>query len=163
MRKSRIPNRITGLLAGAMMTAGSALAAEDIFDTMISRDALEGGFPVFADGKAATIVLSGEDYPQVIRAAKDLSEDVKRVTGTASPVETDGKARPGAILVGTVGKSPLIDGLVKEHKLDVEAIEGKWESYLIQVRGDTMVVAGSDKRGTIYGIYEVSKRIGVSP
>ncbi len=163
MRKSRIPNRITGLLAGAMMTAGSALAAEDIFDTMISRTALEGGFPVFADGKAATIVLSGEEFPQVTRAAKDLGEDVKRVTGTASVVETDGKVRPGAILVGTVGKSPLIDGLVKEGKLNVEAIEGKWESYLIQVRGDSMVVAGSDKRGTIYGIYEVSKRIGVSP
>ena len=163
MRKRTFPNRITGFLAGAMMTAGSALAAEDVFDSMISRAALEGGFPVFADGKAATIVLSGEDFPQVVRAAKDLSEDVKRVTGTAAPLETDGKARPGAILVGTVGKSPLIDGLVKEGKLNVEAIEGKWESYLIQVRGDTMVVAGSDKRGTIYGIYEVSKRIGVSP
>ena len=163
MKKRVFPNRITGLLAGAMMTAGSALAAEDIFDTMISRTALEGGFPVFADGKAATIVLSGEEFPQVTRAAKDLGEDVKRVTGTASAVETDGKVRPGAILVGTVGKSPLIDALVKEGKLNVEAIEGKWESYLIQVRGDSMVVAGSDKRGTIYGIYEVSKRIGVSP
>ena len=91
MRKRQFPNRITGLLAGAMMTAGSALAAEDIFDTMISRTALDGGFPLFADGKAATIVLSEEDFPQVVRAAKDLSEDVKRVTGTASSVERDGK------------------------------------------------------------------------
>jgi hypothetical protein len=159
----RFPNRITGLLAGAMMTAGSTLAAEDVFDNMISRSAVEGGFRIFAEGKAASIVLSEEDFPQVIRAAKDLGEDVKRVTGTASPVETDGKARPGAILVGTVGKSPLIDGLVKENKLNVDAIEGKWESYMIQVTPDAMIVAGSDKRGTIYGIYEVSKRIGVSP
>ena len=155
--------RITGLLAGAMMAAGSALAAEDVFDDLISRSSVDGGFPIFADGKAVSIVLSGEDYPQVIRAAKDLGEDVKRVTGTASSVETDGKVRPGVILVGTIGKSPLIDGLVKENKLNVDAIKGKWESYLIQATSDALIIAGSDKRGTIYGIYEVSKRIGVSP
>ena len=128
MRTKRFPNRITGLLAGAMMAAGSTLAAEDVFDTMISRSEVEGGFPIFAEGKAATIVLSEEDFPQVIRAAKDLSEDVKRVTGTAASVETDGKVRPGTILVGTVGNSPLIDGLVKEGKINVDAIRGKWES-----------------------------------
>ena len=160
MKRRVFPNRITGLLAAAMMTAGSALAAGDAFDHMISRSSVEGGFRIFAEGKAATIVLSEEDFPQVIRAARDLSEDVKRVTKTAAPVETDGKARPGAILVGTVGKSPLIDGLVKEGKLDVDAIRGKWESYLIQVTPDALIIAGSDKRGTIYGIYEVSKRIG---
>ena len=163
MKRRVFPNRITGLLAAAMMTAGSALAAGDAFDNMISRSTVEGGFRIFADGKAASIVLSEEDFPQVIRAAKDLSEDVKRVTGTASPVETDGQVRPGAILVGTVGKSPLIDGLVKENKLNVDAIKGKWESYMIRVTPDALIVAGSDKRGTIYGIYEVSKRIGVSP
>ena len=91
------------------MAAGSTLAAEDVFDNMISRSAVEGGFKIFAEGKAATIVLSEEDFPQVIRAARDLSEDVARVTGTAASVETDGKVRPGAILVGTIGKSPLID------------------------------------------------------
>ena len=155
--------RITGLLAGAMMAAGSALAAEDVFDDLISRSSVDGGFPIFADKKAVSIVLSGEDYSQVIRAAKDLGEDVKRVTGTASSVETDGKVRPGVILVGTIGKSPLIDGLVKENKLNVDAIKGKWESYLIQATSDALIIAGSDKRGTIYGIYEVSKRIGVSP
>ena len=163
MKKRVFPNRITGLLAAAMMTAGSALAAGDTFDNMISRSTVEGGFRMFAEGKAASIVLSEEDFPQVIRAAKDLSEDVKRVTGTASPVETDGQVRPGAILIGTVGKSPLIDGLVKENKLNVDEIKGKWESYMIRVTPDALIVAGSDKRGTIYGIYEVSKRIGVSP
>ena len=95
-------NQITGFLAATMMAAGSVFAAEDVFGNMISRSAVENGFRIFAEGKAATIVLSEEDYPQVIRAAKDLSEDVKRVTGTASPVETDGKVRPGAILVGTI-------------------------------------------------------------
>lgn len=108
---------VAGLLAGTMMAASSAFAAEDVFDNLISRSSVDSGFQIFAKERSATIVLSEEDFPQVIRAAKDLSEDVKRVTGTASPVETDGKVRPGAILVGTIGKSPLIDGLVKENKL----------------------------------------------
>ena len=154
---------VAGLLAGTMMVAGFALAAEDVFDKLISRSSVDSGFQIFTKEKASTIVLSEEDFPQVIRAAKDLSEDVKRVTGTASPVETDGKLRPSAILVGTIGKSPLIDSLVKENKLNVDAIKGKWESYMIQVTSDALIIAGSDKRGTIYGIYEVSKRIGVSP
>ncbi len=164
MKKMRFPNRVTGLLAGALLAAGPAVSAAS-FETLIADGADDAGdlFRIAANGQAATIVLSEEDYGPVIRAAKDLSEDVKRVTGTASPVETDGKARPGAILVGTVGKSPLIDGLVKENKLNVDAIRGKWESYLIQVSKDTLVIAGSDKRGTIYGIYELSKRMGVSP
>ena len=120
MKQTKKTSRITGLLAGAMMAAGSAFAADDVFDNLISRSFVDGGFRIFADGKTASIVLSEEDFPQVIRAAKDLSEDVKRVTGTASPVETDGKARQGAILVGTIGKSPLIDGMVKENKLNME-------------------------------------------
>jgi hypothetical protein len=165
MKKLRIPNRVTGLLAGAVLAVGPAVSAASSFDDLIvkTRSNSESMFLIAEDGKTATIVLSEEDHPAVIRAAKDLSEDVKRVTGTASPVETDGAARPGAIMVGTVGKSPLIDALVEENKLNVDAIEGKWESYLIQVNKDSLVIAGSDKRGTIYGIYELSKRIGVSP
>jgi len=164
MNSCRFPNRMTGFLAGALVAAGTAVSAAP-FEDLISRsaDQPETMFRIADGGQVATIVLSGEDYGPVIRAAKDLSEDVKRVTGTASPIETDGKARPGAILVGTVGKSPLIDNLVKENKLNVDAIRGKWESYLIQVNKDSLVIAGNDKRGTIYGIYELSKRIGVSP
>ncbi len=159
-------------LAIPAFLSGTALSAADVashehptFETMIQRSSSDNGtlFRIAAEGQASTIILSGEEYPQVIRAAKDLSEDVKRVTGTASPVEMDGKARSGAILIGTVGKSPLIDSLIKENKLNVDAIKGKWESYLIQISKDTLVIAGSDKRGTIYGIYELSKRIGVSP
>lgn len=53
--------------------------------------------------------------------------------------------------------------MVEEGRLDVSAIKGKWESFLIQTVGGNLVVAGSDKRGTIYGIYDISEKIGVSP
>jgi hypothetical protein len=74
------------------------------------------------------------------------------------------------VLIGTIGKSRIIDRLIRERKIDVSEIDGKWESTLIQVvahplpgveRG--LVIAGSDKRGTIYGIYDLSEQIGVSP
>ncbi|CAI4213341.1 unnamed protein product [Parascedosporium putredinis] len=74
-----------------------------------------------------------------------------------------------AIVIGTVGKSALVDELVAAGKVDVSAIEGKWESYVAQVVTDdadepvALVIAGSDIRGTIFGIYDVSEQIGVSP
>jgi hypothetical protein len=74
------------------------------------------------------------------------------------------------IIAGTIGKSPLIDRLVKKKKIDVRDIHGKWESFVIQTVEKpfpgvkrALVIAGSDKRGTIYGIYEISRQAGVSP
>lgn len=67
------------------------------------------------------------------------------------------------VIIGTVGNSNAIDKLVSEGKLDVSDIKGKWESFKTQVIDDTLVIAGSDKRGTIYGIYDLSEKIGVSP
>ena len=57
----------------------------------------------------------------------------------------------------------MIDKLVKQKKIDVKKVKGQWESYLIDVVDGNLVIAGSDKRGTIYGIYDISERIGVSP
>ena len=130
------------------------------------------------DGKAATIVVDGNDWKGVLRAANGLSDDVRKVTGTEAPLlspqlggrtDTDklltqsGEAGRGLIIVGTIGKSKLIDKLIKQKKLDVRKVKGQWESYLIDVVDGNLVIAGSDKRGTIYGIYDISERIGVSP
>lgn len=68
-----------------------------------------------------------------------------------------------SVIVGTVGHSPLIDKMVEEGRLDVSAVKGKWESFFIQTVDGNLVVAGSDKRGTIYAIYDISEKIGVSP
>ena len=122
-------------------------------------------FCIAKDGKAATIVVDENDWKGVIRAANDLGDDVRKVTGMASKVDirsSDG-VQPSSILVGTIGKSRHINQLIKQKKLDVKRIKGKWEAYHIEVIDGNLVVAGSDKRGTIYGIYEISNRIGVSP
>ena len=120
-------------------------------------------FCIAKDGQTATIVVDGADWAGVIRAAHDLGDDVRKVTGTASPVSIEGKIGSGQIVVGTIGHSKLIKQLLKQKKVDVSKVKGQWESYLIDVVDGNLVIAGSDKRGTIYGIYEISQRIGVSP
>lgn len=122
-------------------------------------------FCIAKDGKTAPIFVDGDDWQGVIRAAKDLGDDVRKVTGVASQVNTLSTVtlKSPSILVGTIGKSRIIDGLVKQKKIDVKQVRGQWESYLIDVVDGHLVIAGSDKRGTIYGIYDISERIGVSP
>ena len=131
--------------------------------------AQEKRFCIAKDGKTATIIIDENDWKGVIRAANDLGDDVRKVTGTASPVRIEelknGEIEDGvgSIIVGTIGKSRIIDKLIKQKKLDVKRIKGRWEAYKRDVVDGNLVIAGSDKRGTIYGIYDLSQRIGVSP
>lgn len=75
-----------------------------------------------------------------------------------------------AIIAGTIGESGWIDALVSRNKIDTAAIAGGWERYMIEVVNNpvpgikkAIVVAGSDRRGTAYGLLSISKAIGVSP
>jgi hypothetical protein len=122
------------------------------------------GFPLASRGRAATIVVGSGDLPGVRRVAGDLAADVERVTGVRPAVSFDVVPPHGpVVLVGTLGHSPLVDDLVAAGKLDVTGIAGKWETSLSQVVDGRLVLTGSDQRGVIYGVYEVSRRIGVSP
>jgi hypothetical protein len=130
-----------------------------------------GDFVLARAKHAASLCVDSSDYPGVIRAVGDLQADIARVT-SISPAIAHGGASPPArrVLIGTLGKSSCIDRLVREHKIDVSEIAGKWESFLIEVVPrplpgieSALVIAGSDKRGTIYGIYDLSEQIGVSP
>jgi len=137
-----------------------------LFSLSISMSvwAQNDGFCIADNGATATIVVDGDDWKGVIRAARDLGDDVRKVTGVSSEVMLERKVmQKGNILVGTIGKSRLIDNLIKKNRLDVSDVRGQWESYLIDVVDGNLVIAGSDKRGTIYGIYEISRKIGVSP
>ncbi len=128
-------------------------------------------FPLSSSRHATTLLVSSKDYPGVRRALNDLKTDIGRVTGVEPAVMFDGQSIPREVLiVGTIGKSPIIDQLVHEKKLDVKDIAGKWETYVLQtiehpIPGvdKALIIAGSDKRGTIYGIYDLSEHIGVSP
>ena len=160
---------------GASARPGAAPRSGSIESTdsgaYIAMAAGPGRFPLVAHGRAAPVVVSTQDHPGVVRVAGDLQTDIQRVTGVRPAIATDQVPRADeVVLVGTIGASPLIDGLIARGKLDVAGIAGKWETSLEQVVSNPMpgvrrafVIAGSDQRGTIYGAYDVSRGIGVSP
>lgn len=119
------------------------------------------GFCVVGKEECTTLCVDDNDWQGVKRAASDLVMDVERVTGRKLTLQSVNASH--AIVIGTIGKSRLIDRLIYEKKLDVNDIRGQWESFVIETIDGQLIVAGSDKRGTIYGIYELSKQIGVSP
>jgi hypothetical protein len=128
------------------------------------------GFILSSSGRSTPLYVSSEDYPGVIRACRDLQSDIGRVTDAVPELFT-GKIPHAKLMViaGSLG-SPVIVKMINSGKLDVNRIAGKWETFQIQVVNkpfpgfqEALVIAGSDKRGTIYGIYELSSAIGVSP
>lgn len=125
-------------------------------------------FTLLESGTPNAILVDEQEDAGVKIAAGNLSEDFKRVSGKAADLQTS----PGSgrmVIVGTL-KSRYIKELAKAKKIDASQLEGKNEKYLMTVvssplKGvdEALVIAGSDKRGTIYGIYELSEQIGVSP
>ncbi|HLY17588.1 MAG TPA: glycosyl hydrolase 115 family protein, partial [Bryobacteraceae bacterium] len=124
----------------------------------IELTARPGSFAIAQGKSCATIYVDAADYPGVIRAAGDLQADIERVTGCRPALTHERGGAAHTIVVGSLEKIPLVKQLV-----DTAAIDGKGESFVTQVAGGNLVIAGSDKRGTIYGIYDLSEQIGVSP
>ena len=130
-------------------------------------------FPLVANGKAATLLVGSNDWPGVQRAAQDFSSDVGKVTGHALTVLnatsslTVAKGSSPVIIVGTLGHSALIDAVLLASNgsaSDISALQGQWEAYSAKLVtlpgvGSAYVIVGSDKRGAIYGLYELSEQV----
>lgn len=131
----------------------------------------KGAVPLVADGKAIPIVLGTGEFTGVVRVAGFFQDDISQVTGIKPDLMVAGIPKTDRIiLAGTLGKSELIDQLVASGKLNVSELNGKWETSLIQIVDkpfpgikQALVIAGSDKRGTIFGLFELSRQMGVSP
>ena len=100
-------------------------------------------------GTSDTVTYDPHDWKGVRMAVENLRHDLKAVTGSAN----------APVVVGTIGKSKL----ARKYKPQSKELQGKWEQYLIFTDKGKLVILGSDKRGTIFGIYELSRQIGVSP
>ncbi|MBN2351507.1 MAG: glycosyl hydrolase 115 family protein [Spirochaetales bacterium] len=135
----------------------------------------DGCFVLTRGGVPAPIWADPSDHGGVIRALGDLKADVGRVIGKEPGLFFDETAPPGraVVIAGTLGKNRIIDTLAKRNTIDPAVLSGKREAYLVQVVqaadlsfpgiARAFVIAGSDQRGSIYGIYDLCARIGVSP
>lgn len=106
----------------------------------------------------ASISVDGNEDKAVCHAVANLKEDISRV---ASPCPRH-EGRKGLIAVGTLN-STVIRKYISQGVIKEKELRGKWEKYVIAVEDSTIVIAGSDRRGCVYGIYELSRQLGVSP
>ncbi|KAJ7607358.1 hypothetical protein FB45DRAFT_948146 [Roridomyces roridus] len=143
-------------------------------DTCVTFQSSSSSFTVASNGKAAPIILSSDEWPGVQRAAQDFAADIQKVTGIKATVANFTSSTPARsslpIIVGTLGKSTLIDQIVNSTKLDVSSLENQWEAFKTQVVANPLpgiakayVMIGADKRGTIFAMYDHSEQFGVSP
>ena len=131
---------------------------------MLSSEAAEP-FVVFQSSadvlslQGASVSFDSREHSCVQRAVANLQKDFEKVTGKTGLSRISGES--GTIIIGTVGVNKQIDQWVKKGELS--NLKGKTEKYIIKTIGDQLVIAGSDKRGTVFGIYELTKQMGVSP
>lgn len=157
----------TGVLFLVALFCALPLHARDCTQpATVCEHAVPGALPLIESGRPTAVLVDDADFPGVSRAADDLRADLAAVAGA----EADATTPRIAIIAGTLGRSARIDRIVREHDIDTNDVAGRWEGYLLQVveRPEpgidrALVVAGADRRGTIFGLYELSRRIGVSP
>jgi len=144
--------------------SGMAIDHRGIVSDTISSDR----FVLISGSKPVSICVDENDDKGVRIAASNLSEDFRRVCGNAAKVSGHAEGEY-VIMAGTLG-TPIINRLITDGKVDKSELEGKREKYVMTMVanpvdgvGEALVIAGSDRRGTIYGIYELSEQIGVSP
>src|SRR5690348_2923548 len=127
-------------------------------------------FPLVMQSKTATIFIDSSDHKVVSIAAKALQEDIHDISDQTPVVSNSNILLPYSVIIGTIGHSKLIDSLIQLGKINVDAINNKWEAYTLQIINhpfknvkQALIIAGADRRGTAYGVFELSKLLGVSP
>jgi hypothetical protein len=141
-----------------ILLAASAAQAASLTD-LVGQKPVADGFALCANGAVAQVYVDPSDSKLVNIAAGLLCDDIARVTGRRPELVTDpAKVAGNAIIIGTAGRGSIVDKL-----MDTRDLVGQWETYKIEVRGNGMVIAGSDRRGTAYGVFDLSQAIGVSP
>ena len=131
----------------------------------------EDDFPIVHEMLSATIYLSSDDAEVVKIASKLFAGDIERVTGIMPHIDSSGTINTEyGIIAGTIRNSSLIHKLDSQGLFDISELEGKWECYKIQVIDkpfhgvkQVLIIAGSDRRGAAYGLFDISRQMGVSP
>ncbi len=148
------------IIAIAVLLAGQFALAADCFVTFVPN---KGDMSIVNADVPSSIIIDEADDEAVKIAASTLSEDFGRICGTNAKVISS-LTDDQNIIVGTMSTN-LITSLLSSEEM--ASLAGKHEKFLITIKqigkSKHLVIAGSDRRGTIYGIYELSRQMGVSP
>ncbi|MCC6759623.1 MAG: glycosyl hydrolase 115 family protein [Chitinophagaceae bacterium] len=144
-------------------------AAAQQIGLRISEQAAANSFPLVASGRLANLLTDSTDASVVQIAAKAFCNDIALLTGKQLPLQHQPTGKY-TVIAGTIGHNKWIDALVASKRLNVTAIQGKWECFTITTlqhpfpgTARALIIAGSDARGTAFGIFELSKQLGVQP
>ncbi len=156
-------------VAVLLLLPGTALACDEPVAPCASER--EGALALIASGRALPVVVEPAADPAVKWAAGMFAQDLGRVGGSPAAVVPDvPQGAPAVVIVGIAGEGGLVDRLAAAGRVDLSAVSGRWEAFGQFVVDDplpgvprALVVAGADRRGAIYGLFDLSERIGISP
>ena len=139
-------------------------------EDIVTENLNSGGFTLISQSKPVGVIVAENDKKGVLIAVQNLQKDFERVCGKQAQLfNSPTSDTKQCIIVGSL-ESPYVKQLIKAKKLDEKELKGKVEKYIMTVVSnplpgvdEALVIAGSDMRGTIYGVYELSEQIGVSP
>ena len=156
--------RIAVLVSAALITQVTAT------ELHVAENFQPGDFQLVLEKHAAAVCVDENDFTVAKIAATNFIADVERVTGQKLELISASALADNVVFIGTLGHSRVIDQLVADKKINAESIRGQWESFLIATVADplagvksALVIAGSDRRGTAFGVFALSEAIGVSP
>ena len=159
-------------LATALILLVAASAAAACTEPVsVCAKPTKNSFPLITQGQPASLLVEESTNSAVVYAAKNFVGDLTRVSGRKPTRITDLRKVGGVVIIaGVLGESAFIDQLAREGKIQVSDLAGQWEAYR-QIVVDApfpnvpraLVIVGSDRRGAVYGLYDLSEKIGVSP
>ncbi|WP_082579961.1 glycosyl hydrolase family 8 [Pelomonas sp. Root1444] len=160
--------KLLGALAFQLLT-GAALAC-DTPASVCTRD-MGGSFALVRAGQPAAVLVEAGADPALQHAGRSFVADLERVSGRPAALRGQLAGAPRELVViGELGRSAAIDALVKQGKLKAADLKGQWEGYRQAVVDQpfpgvdrALVIVGTDRRGAVFGTYDLSARIGVSP
>lgn len=127
-------------------------------------------FKLYEKQCVADFYLENTAWSGVIKIVEKVCNDVEMVTGVRPEISNEVSVASELVIVGTIGKSTILDQMEQEGIINLSEVKGKREVYSFQIVDNpipfverALVIAGSDKRGTIYGLFHISELMGVSP
>ncbi len=152
-----------------LLFLGSTVTAQ--LNILRITDNVANSFPVVSNTGYCSIYFDKADAVVVRIAAEAFKKDIQAITGKEPAITNDKESlNEYTIVAGTIGQSSLLDELVKTKYITIPDIKNKWETFYIafvnkpykKAKG-MLVIAGNDRRGTAFGIFHLSRLMGVSP